>query len=117
MMGRPRAWAVVEQVLGAAAIGSRAACASRKSASRRRVSSGSSGSTTTWSEAKGLSDQTSVLPTLELLQRMGKVPKFVHRHVVGETEFDNYLSWRESDRRVRTYGTVFFAFHGTRRGL
>lgn len=70
-----------------------------------------------WSDAKGLSDQTSVLPTLELLERMSVVSEFVHRHALGATEFDNYLEWRRSDRRVRTYGTVYFAFHGTPRGL
>jgi hypothetical protein len=70
-----------------------------------------------WEDAIGLSDQTSVLPTLELLERMGVLSEFVHRHAVGNTEFENYLSWRDSDRRVRTYGTVYLAFHGTRKGL
>jgi hypothetical protein len=70
-----------------------------------------------WAETIGLTDQTSVLPSLELLQRMGRVSEFVHRHAFREAEFESYLRWRRQDRRVRTYGTVFFAFHGTRRGL
>lgn len=70
-----------------------------------------------WSDRKGLGDQTSVLPTLELLERMGVVSEFVHRHALGGTEFENYLSWRQSDHRVRNYGTLYFAFHGTRKGL
>ncbi len=70
-----------------------------------------------WSDAKGLSDQTSVLPTLELLERMSVLSAFLHRHALGATEFDNYLDWRRSDRRVRAYGTVYLAFHGTPEGL
>lgn len=70
-----------------------------------------------WEDSKGLSDQTSVFPTLELLERMGTVSEFVHRHAVGTTEFENYLAWRQSDRKVRNYGTVYLAFHGTRQGL
>jgi hypothetical protein len=48
---------------------------------------------------------------------MGRVREFVHRHAFGETEFESYLRQRQRDRRIRTYGTVYFAFHGTRRGL
>jgi hypothetical protein len=70
-----------------------------------------------WADRVGLSDQTSVLPSLELLQRMGTISEFVHRHAFGEAEFESYLRWRQKDRRARTYGTVFFAFHGTPSGL
>src|SRR4051812_41149520 len=70
-----------------------------------------------WADEIGLSDQTSVLPSLDLLQRMGTLSEFVHRHAFREDEFESYLRWRQKDRRVRTYGTVFLAFHGTRRGL
>jgi hypothetical protein len=48
---------------------------------------------------------------------MGAVEEFVHRHVLGSTEFDNYLDLRRSDSRVRGYGTIYLAFHGTDRGL
>lgn len=64
-----------------------------------------------------LSDQTSVLPALELLHRMKVVDEFVHRHAFGRDEFDRYLTERMHDRRVRSYGTIFFAFHGSERGL
>lgn len=70
-----------------------------------------------WADKIGLSDQTSVLPSLDLLRRMGAVSEFVHRHAFREAEFESYLRWRQKDRRVRTYGTVFFAFHGTSKGL
>jgi hypothetical protein len=48
---------------------------------------------------------------------MRTITEFVHRHAFGEQEFESYLRWRRKDRRVRTYGTIFFAFHGTRNGL
>jgi hypothetical protein len=70
-----------------------------------------------WADKVGLSDQTSVLPSLELLHRMGQVSEFIHRHAFRESEFDSYLRWRQKDRRARTYGTLFFAFHGTPKGL
>ena len=70
-----------------------------------------------WDERQGLTDQTSVLPTLELLQRMGTIEEFVHRHAIGSTEFENYLSWRTRGRRMRTYGTIYLAFHGSRKGM
>lgn len=70
-----------------------------------------------WDDATGLSDQTSVLPTLELLQRMGMLSEFVHRHCVGNPELNAYLERRLSDRRMRSYGTLYLAFHGTGRGL
>jgi len=70
-----------------------------------------------WDDDKGLTDQASVLPTLELLQRMGAVERFVHRHCYGFTEFENYAEGRAPDRTTRSFGTVYFAFHGTREGL
>lgn len=70
-----------------------------------------------WADKVGLSDQTSVLPSLELLRRMRAVSEFVHRHAFREAEFESYLRWRQKDRRVRTFGTVFLAFHGTPKGL
>jgi hypothetical protein len=70
-----------------------------------------------WADKVGLTDQTSVLPSLELLQRMGVLSEFVHRHAFRESEFEGYLRSRRRDLRVRSYGTVFLAFHGTRKGL
>lgn len=64
-----------------------------------------------------LSDPTTVLPTLELLHRAGTVEEFVHRHAFGSAEFEEYMKWRKKDRRVRTYGTIFLAFHGSAKGL
>lgn len=70
-----------------------------------------------WTDHIGLLDQTSVLPTLELLQRMGVVEEFAHRHVLGADEFRNYLSWRGVGRRTAKYGVIYLAFHGSGQGL
>jgi hypothetical protein len=70
-----------------------------------------------WDESLGLSDRASVLPTLELLQRLGVLDAFSHRHVYGKDEFERYLAKREVDRRVRSFGTVYLAFHGSAEGL
>lgn len=63
-----------------------------------------------------MTDTTSVLPTLELLQRMGILKQFVHRHAVSVEEFQNYLSMRQQ-RPTRTFGIVYLAFHGSVEGL
>lgn len=70
-----------------------------------------------WDDDKGLTDQASVLPTLELLQRMGAVDRFVHRHCFGDREFESYAKRRSPDRMTRSFGTIYFAFHGSREGL
>ena len=71
-----------------------------------------------WVESRGLASRTSTLPILELLQRMGAIEEFVHRHVLGFTEFENYLSRRTPGRaRTRTYGVLYIAFHGSRDGV
>lgn len=70
-----------------------------------------------WDDPKGLTDRTSVLPTLETLERMRTVSEFVHRHAVSHDEFKRYLVWRTDTARTRTYGTVYLAFHGTSEGL
>lgn len=71
--------------------------------------------TSSWRDK--FSDQISVLPALELLHRTGTIDEFVHRHALVAEEFDSYLGWRMMDRRVRTYGTIYLAFHGSRDGL
>lgn len=70
-----------------------------------------------WVESLSLTDQTSVLPTLEQLHRIGVLREFVHRHALSSTEFEDYLSWRRASKKLRNYGTVYLAFHGTRDGL
>jgi hypothetical protein len=70
-----------------------------------------------WDERLGLTDVTSVLPTFELLQRMGIVDQFVHRSVYGAPEFASYMEARPKGRLLRSYGTLYLAFHGNRDGL
>ncbi|MEJ7785471.1 MAG: hypothetical protein WKF96_11755 [Solirubrobacteraceae bacterium] len=70
-----------------------------------------------WQDTMGLTDQASVLPTLELLQRMRSIDEFVHRHAYGYAEFESYIRARVRDPRARSYGTIYLAFHGTEDGL
>ena len=65
---------------------------------------------------ESLTDRASVLPTLELLHRSQQIERFVHRHVLGDRDFENYLSWR-AEPKLRTYGTIYLAFHGRPEGL
>lgn len=69
-----------------------------------------------WSHHLGMADETSVLPTLESLKRMGELDQFVHRHSFGLEEFERYLSLRQQPE-IQTFGTVYFAFHGSSNGL
>ena len=47
---------------------------------------------------------------------MGEIDRFIHRHAVGAGEFENYMEWRKH-RSVRSFGTVYLAFHGSQNGL
>ena len=48
---------------------------------------------------------------------MDVIEAFVHRSVYGEREFDAYMQRRPSDRKTRTYGIIYLAFHGDADGL
>jgi hypothetical protein len=69
-----------------------------------------------WTDRLGLADEMSVRPTLELLKRIRMLDQFVHRHALTVREFESYLAWRQ-DRLTKTFGTVYFAFHGNSDGL
>ena len=62
--------------------------------------------------AKRLDDRTSVLPTLESLERL-RLATYIHRDVGTEEELYHYLDkWAQAG--YRQYGVLFFAFHGIR---
>lgn len=62
-----------------------------------------------------LDDRTSVLPSLELLERRGNI-RYIHRDVGTEDELYHYLrKW--SQRGYSAYGVLYFAFHGVRGGI
>lgn len=70
-----------------------------------------------WEQSLGLTDRTSVLSSLEQLHRIGVIREFVHRHALSSRELEGYLNSRRASRRLRNYGILYFAFHGTRDGL
>ena len=62
-----------------------------------------------------LDDRTSVLPTLESLERL-RLATCIHRDVGTEEELYHYLGkWAQAG--YRKYGVLFFAFHGVRGGI
>ena len=69
---------------------------------------------TMWWKDEGLLGRTSVLPTLEMLERL-ELLKFIHRPVLSRDDFDAYLKVRR--RRNRSYRLIYLAFHGTESGL
>lgn len=69
---------------------------------------------TIWWDDEGLPGRTTVLPTLEMLERM-ELLNFIHRPVLGRPDFDEYLRMRR--RRNRSYKLIYLAFHGTEKGL
>src|SRR4051794_21780228 len=65
-----------------------------------------------WEDA--LEDQSSVLPMLELLKRLGYID-FIYRDAGTSHELEHYLrAW--VDQRLAYY-TLYLAFHGSREGL
>jgi hypothetical protein len=64
---------------------------------------------------KRLDDRASVLPTLDLLERL-ELARFVHRDVGTEEELYHYLDkWAQAG--YRQYGVLYFAFHGVKGGI
>jgi hypothetical protein len=62
-----------------------------------------------------LDDKASVLPTLELMERL-RVAQHIHRDVGTEEELYHYLKlW--SQRGYSTYEVLYFAFHGVKGGI
>ncbi|HEX6247448.1 MAG TPA: DUF6642 family protein [Nocardioidaceae bacterium] len=62
-----------------------------------------------------LDDRCSVLPTLELLERLG-LARFIHRDVGTKEELFHYLNkWKQ--RGYSGYEALYFAFHGTKGGI
>src|SRR4051794_22995333 len=65
-----------------------------------------------WEE--DLTDRSSVLPVLELLERLGKI-EYVHRDVGTRPELEHYLArWVNEDI---DYYVLYLAFHGSESGL
>ena len=61
-----------------------------------------------------LTDRSSVLPTLELLERLRTI-EFIHRDVGTVGELEHYLKlWQKQGKRHRV---VYLAFHGSPQGL
>lgn len=59
-----------------------------------------------------LDDRKTVLPTLEMLERL-QVATYIHRDVGTEEELRHYLGkWAQAG--YRKYGVLFLAFHGVR---
>lgn len=65
---------------------------------------------TLWDD-RDLTDDSSVRPSLELLQRLETI-KFIHRDVGTRSEFETLLD-RWLLRRYRDYGIGYLAFHGS----
>lgn len=64
---------------------------------------------------KRLDDKTSVMPTLDMLERL-RLAQYVHRDVGTEEELYHYLaSWAQ--RGYGSYEVLYFAFHGVRGGI
>jgi len=70
--------------------------------------------TSMWDDDVGLPSRTSVLPTLELLERLD-FASFIHRTVLHRADFDEYMRIRRT--RNRSYGLIYLAFHGSEKGL
>ena len=67
----------------------------------------------TWN--KRIDDRVSVLPTLDMLERLNKAT-YVHRDVGTEEELYHYLAkWCQAG--YRRYSVLYFAFHGVRGGI
>ena len=64
---------------------------------------------------KRLDDRTSVLPTLEMLERL-QLAEFIHRDVGTEDELYHYLA-KWAQRGYGSYGVLYFAFHGVSGGI
>lgn len=62
-----------------------------------------------------LDDRTSVLPTLDMLERLS-IARYVHRDVGTEEELYHYLS-KWAQRGYGSYEVLYFAFHGVRGGI
>ena len=62
-----------------------------------------------------LDDRTSVLPSLELLERVGHI-RYIHRDVGTEEELYHYLE-KWAQRGYRSYSVLYFAFHGVSGGV
>jgi hypothetical protein len=66
-----------------------------------------------WDDSK-LKDRSSVLPALELLERLELI-QFVHRDIGTCTELEHYLTrWH---RERLNYSVLYLAFHGTENGI
>jgi len=64
---------------------------------------------------KRIDDRVSVLPTLEMLERLER-STYVHRDVGTEEELYHYLAkWCQAG--YRRYEVLYFAFHGVRGGI
>lgn len=64
---------------------------------------------------KRLDDRASVLPTLDLLERL-QLGQYIHRDVGTEEELYHYLG-KWAQRGYGTYEVLYFAFHGVRGGI
>ncbi|MFP5255365.1 MAG: DUF6642 family protein [Acidimicrobiia bacterium] len=62
-----------------------------------------------------LDDRTSVLPSLELLERIGHI-RYIHRVVGTSDELYHYLA-KWAQRGYHAYSVLYFAFHGVRGGI
>ena len=67
----------------------------------------------TWE--RRLDDRTSVLPSLELLERIGHI-RYIHRDVGTSDELYHYLA-KWAQRGYHAYSVLYFAFHGVRGGI
>src|SRR3954471_276534 len=63
-----------------------------------------------------LRDRSSVLPMLELLERL-RVLDFVHRDVGTPAELEHYLARWLQDTSVKDFYVLYLAFHGSPAGL
>jgi len=62
-----------------------------------------------------LDDRMSVLPTLEMIERL-RLARYVHRDVGTEEELYHYVS-KWAQRGYGAYEVLYFAFHGVRGGI
>lgn len=64
---------------------------------------------------KRLDDRDSVLPTLEMLERL-QLATYIHRDVGTEEELYHYLA-KWAQRGYSSYSVLYFAFHGVKGGI
>jgi hypothetical protein len=111
-MAEPSTTALSALVKGSPVSRLRSAREAHSSSTASFVSRSPSGTTT-----RGRPTRRQYSPLWSDFKERGAVDRFVHRHCDGYREFESYAKGRSPDLTTRSFGTVYFAFHGSREGL